>query len=400
MALVPIAALIIASGCSGGGGMTASSIIPATSGGSVALGATKSTGNTAQSIDIQLDPGSDTFVFTSTGGNYVFNRTEAGSHYTNAWDGNPGTWTCTGGNTTIGSGKTAVHVDECTDPANVPSVPALSPDNNGWGASGGAFVAFLNKNRCAFWTGGTLPSTSYTQTSNAVAGLVAGNYRFTFGYTVSPTGPVDPQTAWDNTGDDTSTGSNTVTIPGLSGWVAGESVLYQSTKKLTKVSYDLGGTGQGTPAGRVSLTATINDAGGNQLYAFTPVVSIDDSSDFVYSGNAGANTTGTAVGDTNQLFDGYSALAILNNPAHSGAPLNGYARSVNFAPSTPLPTERGTFNTGPFALTVDPNTPTTFSVVFSGSVKGNSIDGTSTGGSQTFTVTNIVHVSANPCDAP
>jgi hypothetical protein len=185
-----------------------------------------------------------------------------------------------------------------------------------------------------------------------------------------------------------------VTIPGISGWIASEAVLHQVNNGRTKVTFDLGGSGQGTVATGISgFTATVTDSSGNQLYQFAPTPLIDDQTDFVYNSNAGTNLTGTKGSDPGLLFNGYSASAILNNPAGQNPPLDLDGYSVNFQPSTPLPTERATFDTGSFALTIASNARTDFYVNFTGTVNGNSIDSTSTGGSQQFNVTDHVHVS-------
>jgi len=402
-ALVPLAALIVA-GCAGGGG--SNNVIPsggANGGGGYAApaGSTTSNATTAQGVTAQLDQGSDVYVFTTEGGDYVFNTDEANANYTNAFFSGP-TVTCSNGSVSNKGTKTD-YCDAAHIAANSPVAPT-TPDatdigwgNNSWfinadgstqsNGSPGSIHALLNGAHCIFWNGGTLPTVGYQQMGTA-SGVTAGRFTYTWTYHVTPNGPVAPHTAWDlpNASGDPSI----VTIPGLSGFIAEEEAQHTANNNRTKVNFSLGGLQGGPSPSITGFAVSVKDGGGNLLYTWNPIPTIDDTdNNWTFSSLAGSNITGTKNSDTGLLFDNANIADIIGGHAADG---DGYY--VNFMPGV-VP-ERAVFSVAPFTLTVAPNTTQTFTVTFTGHVGGITIDG-SGGGASAFSVTNVVHISAPSC---
>jgi hypothetical protein len=154
---------------------------------------------------------------------YAFNINTAATHFTNLWDGNPPTVTCTG------------SPANCANPA--PPAPAAPVPDASKVTHPGTGVAVTNK--CLFLDGGTPVGTTYTQTAQLTAGAGPTQRTYTYHYTyiVAPTGPVAAFTAWDlvNT-----SGGGTAQIA-LTAEIAGESVVYNPNNSRigTKYSFSL-----------------------------------------------------------------------------------------------------------------------------------------------------------------
>jgi hypothetical protein len=161
---------------------------------------------TAQSIMVDGNFNSTAYQISGTT-TWTFHRDCAEADYTasaGVWDGN--TPTCTGG----GSGGV-----NCL-PANQPTPPPAPPaDPHG----PDSIEHHAQQDRCTFFCGGTLDGWNYTntQTVNGLNGH--GNWTFTYNYSVTTIGSVDPATCWtcEQTG-----GSVDVKF---CGFVAGESFL-------------------------------------------------------------------------------------------------------------------------------------------------------------------------------
>ena len=163
---------------------------------------------TAQSIMVNMTPNSGAFEI---GGSITWSythpvRTCATDHYTTV---------VTGPDVTCDPFPSG----GCTSPPPPPSPP---------GDSNGHLNSFLNSQtaKCAFFCGGTLPSDTNDKTVNVniSSGTNKGHWHFTWHYTLTPTGPVDPQTCYtcEETG-----GGGSVDVK-FCGFIAGESFLLKN----------------------------------------------------------------------------------------------------------------------------------------------------------------------------
>ncbi|MBI2447033.1 MAG: hypothetical protein HYV48_00610, partial [Candidatus Omnitrophica bacterium] len=133
---------------------------------------------TAQSAMVNLTPDNTAYQIEGTI-TWTYDRDNAELYYTNAWDGNPPTHTCTGGGT-----------GSCVNPPADPQAPA--PDEN-------KLMQHAQAERCVFCCGGDLNSASYTQVVNVniSSGTNKGQWKFTYTYNITPKQlSVDQHTCW------------------------------------------------------------------------------------------------------------------------------------------------------------------------------------------------------------
>jgi len=303
-----------------------------------------------------------------------FNQTAAATYFTNGWDGNAPTYSCSGN---------ACNGNLCGVPA-APAAPAADPSKV-WNPGGSAVA---DKSRCTFLDGGTLTLTdAYAQSAQAsVSCTVLGRsksatYTFHYAYVVAPDpalATVAPFTAWDLVSE---TGDGSTAHVDVTGFIAGESVLSKANLPR-KYSFSLlDGTTDpltGLPVSRVkNLMVSIDGA------AAVPATSTyvqnapgalpgdPGALDFAYATNAGSN------GNLALLADG-DARTILNTDSFSGNQ-NGGADGTALAGATVDPVGAD--------LGVGDHT-----VVLTGTVKDNAalanID---------FSVSQIVHIVAPGC---
>jgi len=301
-----------------------------------------------------------------------FDQLAAATFFTNAWDGNAPTYSCSGN---------ACNGDLCGVPA-APAAPAADPSKvTGPGGSGVA-----DKSRCTFLDGGTLVLTdSYEKTAQAsVSCTVSGRsksatYTFRYTYAVAP----DPElstvasfTAWDLVSE---TGDGSSVHVDIGGFIAGESVLSKANLPR-KYSFSLLETDPltGLPVSRVqNLAVTIDGAApipATSTYVQNaPGALLGDPGalDFAYVTNAGTN------GNVSLLADG-DARTILNTDSFAGNQ-NGGAEGSALAGA----------NIDPVGADLGVGDHT---VVLTGTVKGNSATS-----SIDFAVTQLVHVITPGC---
>jgi hypothetical protein len=170
---------------------------------------------TAQSLMVKADTTSPayqidgTITWTYHRGNH--NDTDltgtAMSYYTNAWNGAAPTYTCSGGGQ-----------NGCVTP---PATLAPAP-------SAVVLQQHAQDQRCIFFFGGDLTSTTYTQVAQVditTNGPTKGNWKFTFTYNIAPIQPsVAAYTAWTS-----ETTGGTVDIS-YAGFLTSESFLKQSNR--------------------------------------------------------------------------------------------------------------------------------------------------------------------------
>jgi hypothetical protein len=313
-----------------------------------AIGA--SPNQTAQGIWADIT-GNGTFTFTTTNV-YQYQPAVAAGYFTNALTSGP-TVSCAGSPTNCAT-------------TNQPATPAApAPDANQLTGPSGA----VNKRatQCdGFFAGGSLPTSTYTQ-SVTVNGLNGrGNWTFTWTYTIAPTQPaVDPLTAWTLFG---SNGPGGVTLT-FNAQIAGESVLvskqYPSPGKFSFSLWDP------TIGNRVqNLALTVSDGVNSQTaYPTSTVVKnapgampgAPGAVDFNYTTNAGSN------GSTALLKNG-DARTILNTDVFAGNNNGGADGSaLAYAQMSPV---QFTLGAGSYTLTL------------TGVVKGNSANATQSFGVQ------------------
>lgn len=322
---------------------------------------------TAQGIMVNLTAGGD-FILTQNN-LYQFNVATAATYFTNAWDGNAPTVTCTG----PGCG---------TAPA-APAAPA--PDASQ--VSGPSQQSACESNECVFFNGGTLTGLTYKQTAQIAtgSGRTGATYTYTYTYDVTPTttDPVPALTAWDlvNT-----TGGSTATID-IGATIAGESVNVSATwpcpvnntAPCGKDSFSLlENDGVTSRVQNLSVTVTDNNNNGALLQSFTPGSTLVFGQDFPYLSNAGSNGNVAylipALGATSPM----SALSILNTDQFKGND-NGGVNGTDLA--------QAVMDSLQASLAVG-----SYTVNFTGVVKDNT--GTT---STAFSVTQQIHIIGEGC---
>ena len=332
---------------------------------------------TAQSIMVDFAPTSSGFEVGDTTWDYTHPASScAAGHYTTEESGP--VVTCDG--------------PGCGDPPPpTPPAPGDTP---------GHLNSFLNSQavKCAFFCGGDLPSDANPQTVNV--NLPGGtHWHFTWTYTLTPTGSVDPQTCWECS---QSTGSVDVNF---CGFVAGESFVLKSggTERWTKkysftLRDDLGAsrvtnvmaqlqlsTDGGTTWADVGLpqavdTSFIFDCG-------KPTDTCDNASaptDYLYYGNAGCVGNATAQTYLHATCGTYAAA--YTNDIMSNLPDDFPNNNNNLCAYS---------QTAPFQFTFTGITQAgDYRVNLTGTVKGNSAVS-----SQTFSVSGG-SVTVNGCSSP
>lgn len=235
---------------------------------------------TGQGIMVDLQAAGDYAIVTTE--TYEFNKSTAAGYFTNELDSSVA--------------PTCSPAAKCGSTA--PTAPAPDPSKVNSGSPGANDVA--GKNRCAFLVGGSLIGGTYEQKVDV--GSPPNKATWTFTYKISPTGPVDPKTAWDLI---SSEGDGTTAAITVNASIAGESVVSngKNAKVGTKYSFDLGTT----EYPRVTDIALAL----NGEWVASPAVSIGFPVDFNYTTNAGSN------GDTSLLKDG-DARTILNSDSFAG----------------------------------------------------------------------------------
>jgi len=286
---------------------------------------------------------------------YDFNITTAATYFTNEWDGNPATVSCSGPGCSTNTAPSA------------PSAPA--PDASKVTSQNGVAVA----NKCTFLDGGNLIGSSYTQTAQ-IGPLGSGGtrrtYTYTFTYNINPTGTVAAFTAWDLK---QATGGGTAPID-LVAEIAGESVV-QNKQVGKKYSFSLRNSDDTSRI--VNLVLTVDGVEypiNSSLVENCPgcPAGAVGAVDFAYETNAGMN------GVTSLLQDG-DARTILNTDTFAGNN-DGGADGRALAKAV---TEQVTVNLGvgdhPVTLT--------------GTVKGNNVLA-----DLSFSVEGTVHIIAPGCN--
>jgi hypothetical protein len=305
---------------------------------------------------------------------YKYNEATAATYFTNLYDG---TFTVScGGN---GPGCEA---------ANQPVTPSVPTPDAGEVSAQSANSA-VSANQCNFLDGGALIGHPYSQDVTTKGLDNKGNWTFSFNYTVAPTGiSYDPFTAWDLESD-TTDGSATVSVGGN---IAGESVLKSSNAKVgTKFSF--------------SIDATCVDPLTSMPYQCTRVqnvlVTLDGGIPKPTTARLQFNAPGATVGQLGALDFSYTGNAGLFN-GQQGILQNGDARGILNGDSFKGNNDGGS---GGLALAravldnveLSGLTSGLHTVTVSGVVKGNSIDGESTGASISFNHTQTVKIVHPGC---
>lgn len=324
---------------------------------------------------------------------YHFNIAEAAAFLANTLTSGP-VASCTGGPT------------NCADSNKPAAPPAPSPDPNQVTDHGnGAAVA----DECTFLTGGTLPSSTYTQgvTVNGLNGR--GNWTFTWTYTIEPnTDPVPAFTAWDLTQD---AGGQVTTTIGAN--IAGESVVVSSQFPTGKYSFSLvDGSGN-----RVTgLDIQIADASNSVVFEAGPLSATPLGStivtntpgatpytgpgnvDFTYTGNGGAfgNAVAALMDSTNSSqVSTYSGPAD-KVPGDARSILDGAVQRVTYKDIFTGNNDGGSDGSALAMAVMDTQTvtlgPGSYTVTLTGTIKGN---GTSV--SQNFAVSSVLHIITPGC---
>ncbi len=234
---------------------------------------------TAQSIMVNMTPNSSAFeIGGSTTWTYTHPvRTCAADHYTTV---------VTGPDVTCSPYPSG----GCT---SAPTPPPAPGDTNGH------LNQFLNSQtaKCAFFCGGTLPSDTNDRSVNVNNSHDPnkGHWTFTWHYTLTPTGPVDPQTCYTCAG----TGGGPVDVQ-FCGFIAGESFLSKAGGNTTwnkKYSFTLTDPDPitGLPVSRVTnvqATLQMSTDGGNNWFDVQGPVSLDTST-IVHCGRPTDSVGGT-----------------------------------------------------------------------------------------------------------
>ncbi|HWG21631.1 MAG TPA: hypothetical protein VG225_13960 [Terracidiphilus sp.] len=323
------------------------------------------TNYTGQGISVTMTGGGD-YVITQNLV-YKFNFTTASGFFTNAWDGNAPTVSCSGGKCGV------------TPTPAAPGAPLADASK----VSGTQPGSACETNECTFFSGGTLTGLTYTQTAKVtpVSGAI---FTFTYTYVVTPTtSSVDPLTAWDLV---QSSGDDAVVVP-ISATIAGESVVVNSTFKCVsgvpgtakcgKFSFNLGTPGYNLADNRVSgLVVTVTNASSVVVFSQGAYSTVEDgvpygTLTFPYTTNAGSN------GATAYLQSGDAYTIMQSNDVPGG----GFG---------PADLEEAVMDT------VSPSLgPGSYTVTLTGTVKGNSASA-----SILFSVSQQLHISAGDCTPP
>lgn len=324
---------------------------------------------TAQSIMVAIN-GVHAGTYAAHANNtYHYNETTAATYFTNTLTSGP-VASCNGSPTA------------CAD-SNQPAAPgAPAPAAGELNGSPQGHPGAVDQNKCRFLDGLTLNGHTYTQSSGAVNGLNgSGNWKFTWTYTVAPTSadPVAPFTAWDlvNT-----TGSGQVHL-NVGADVMGESAMQNQKMTQPKFSFSMGTLDPygNTVENRVdgltlTLDGTVIASGIPSSVVYAPA---PNNVDFSYTANAGYNgATGILYPTPNTL-----GSTILGSDGFKGNDLGGSDGSgLAKVVMSKIGVDVGE---GPHSLTL------------TGSVKGNAIDGASTGASISFTVNTQINVITPGC---
>jgi hypothetical protein len=240
---------------------------------------------------------------------YQLNIATASALFTNTWDGNAPSVSCTGSPTA------------CSNPAP-PAPPAPAPDPNvlaGPNTKGNiGHDGIVGDNKCTLLNGGTLTSGTYTQTVKVSvgSGATGRTYTYTYTYNVTPTSnPVAALTAWDLVNDN---GGGLAHVD-VGANIAGESAL-SSAKHDLKYSFSIV-DGDGNRVQNLVVTVTdVNTSAvvgtfpaGSTVVTNAPGALVGDPGalDFLYTTNAGSN------GVTSLLTNG-DARTILNTDSFAG----------------------------------------------------------------------------------
>lgn len=351
-----------------GGALVAAFVIMGVLGGPNALAA-KAKSSTAQSAMFATGPASSSSFIVEGTETWAFDAAAAAAYFTNQWDGNSPTVSCTGG------GAGGVNCLPANQPA-APSTPAASPQK---------LTPVVNSNQCTFWAGGAPsvsgPQSSYTQ-SETIGGLNgSGNWKFTWTFAIASLGPVAPRTAWNLQSSDLSPAVYT-----LDGFLAAQSTVKKSATRAQQWTFKTSHTirnPDGSP--RVAnLMASLYDTMGTAtiaddvlLDAAALTFTVETGVDFFYSRNAGAS------GTLNQLVDGAFVDAIQDGLVASPG---GF--TDDFSGNDATLGERAVIDPVDFELTSEGS----FRVAVTGVLKG--VDG---GLNLPFATSSTVTVTAGTC---
>jgi hypothetical protein len=264
------------------------------------IGTASAQTKTAQSIMIDTTGTASDVALVQTN-IYKFNKATAATYYTNVWDGNAPTVSCSGPGCSLGN---------CN---SVPSAP-VADDTKVSGNSQGQ-NDLTGDDKCTFLDGGTLSSASYTQevsTPKCGSGNQQRTYTYKFTYNITPTTTVGAFTAWDlfkTTGDGETAPVDVVAL------IAGESV--SVSKNLgTKYSFSLlqtDGISVRVSNVCVSVDGGAADCSGTQTYMDRNPTGLTPTLNYSYTANA-LLCNGTAC---TSLVNGATAMNILNGIASS-----------------------------------------------------------------------------------
>jgi hypothetical protein len=294
---------------------------------------------------------------------YQYNGATAATYFTNAVTSGPSV-SCNGSPTNCGSGN-----QPATPPAPPPDPTRVfdsgQPNNP---------ISTVVQDQCTFFAGGTLAGQTYTR-SVQLSGLNGrGSFTFTWTYTVSPnTNPVAALTAWDLFHQTNPDGTTTVSVAGV---IAGESVIKSSNPKIgTKYSFSLLNNPPDQTSTRVTnLLWSVYDASNTLVYSSAPNSTVAYPVQFTYATNAGSNGVTSLLQNGDDLF-------ILNHDGFAGND-NGGADGTAASLAT---VDNLIVNLGVGA----------YSVVLTGTVKDNAIDGT--GANISFSVSQQVNIVGQGC---
>lgn len=349
---------------------------------------------------------------------YQYNEAVAGTYFSNAWDGVvpvgvAGTFHSTSVMVTMTGLSTAPVVQSaCVPPA--PAAPA-APGQLASMLDGPGQSDVVGKNRCNFLDGVALVGLSYTQTATAPASCqyvskvvptkvkgvvvvgsydvttttVSGSYVYTYNYVIAPDG--DPAvmapdfvnhvvSAWDFV--DASGGGLAHVAVGAD--IASESMLKKAGTTVPKASFSLMEDDGITSRVQNLYVAVMDSTGalvpGAENYPASTVQTNAPGAmpgdvgalDFLYTQNAGTN------GNTALLKDG-DARTILNTDSFAGndnGGANGQALAMAHADQSNFDLDVGDY-----------------SVLLTGTVKGNNATATSIG----FSVTKLISIVSPGC---
>jgi hypothetical protein len=322
---------------------------------------------------------------------YHYDETIAGTYYSNQWDGNAPTVSCSG--------------PGCGTAPTAPTAPAVDP-NAVIGIPGHPGIVNSNTCKCTFLDGGTLPSTTYTETAklSTGSGRTGATYTYTYIYDVNPdtavattedtnantsdgiqvpaldpTATVDPNEPWVFF---SSSGDATANI-NIDAMIAGESVVKNKTNG-TKFSFSLFDS---TDLDRVqNLTVTVTDSSnvvasaspGNTIVQNAPGALAGDPGavDFAYATNAGSNGATSLLqnGDARSILNGvFPSPDVFTGNDNGGA--DGSALAYAQMDTVPVSLPAGDYT-----------------ITLTGTVKGNS-----TSADIPFSVTNHVNIITPGC---